>query len=42
MWISGPEPGDGEDKNIEVMLQYRTSQGETGVVNLTYWTPDVR
>jgi hypothetical protein len=41
-WISGPEPGDkdsGEDKSIQVMLQYRNAQGETGVVSLTYWTP---
>jgi hypothetical protein len=41
-WISGPEPGDkdsGADKSIQVMLQYRNAQGETGVVSLTYWTP---
>jgi hypothetical protein len=33
-WISGPEPGDkesGEDKNIEVMLQYRSALGEKGL-----------
>jgi hypothetical protein len=29
----------GEDKNIQVMLQYCNAQGGTGVVNLTYWTP---
>jgi hypothetical protein len=41
-WISGPEPGDknsGEDKSIEIMMQYRTAQGETGNILLTYWTP---
>ena len=40
--ISGPEPGDknsGEDKSIEIMMQYRTAQGETGKIVLTYWTP---
>ncbi|MFZ3350796.1 MAG: hypothetical protein WA268_08010 [Xanthobacteraceae bacterium] len=41
-WISGPEPGDedsDEDKSIEVSLKYRTTQGETGTMLLTYWTP---
>jgi hypothetical protein len=41
-WISGPEPGDkdsGEDKSIEITMQYRTAQGETGNILLTYWTP---
>jgi hypothetical protein len=41
-WISGPEPGDkesGEDKSIEIMMRYRTVQGETGTIVLTYWTP---
>ncbi len=41
-WISGPEPGDkdsGEDKSIEIMMQYRTDKGETGTIFLTYWTP---
>jgi hypothetical protein len=41
-WISGPEPGDkesGEDKSVEVTMQYRTEQGETGKILLTYWTP---
>jgi hypothetical protein len=41
-WISGPEPGDknsGEDKSIEITMQYRTDQGETGTILLTYWTP---
>ncbi len=42
-WISGPEPGDkdnpDEAKNIEVTLKYRTTQGETGTIDLTYWTP---
>jgi hypothetical protein len=41
-WISGPEPGDkdsGEDKAIEITMQYRTIQGETGNIVLTYWTP---
>jgi len=42
-WISGPEPGDkdnpDEAKNIEVALKYRTPQGETGNMLLTYWTP---
>jgi hypothetical protein len=42
-WISGPEPGDknnsDEEKNIEVSVKYRTTQGETGVIQLTYWTP---
>jgi hypothetical protein len=41
-WISGPAPGDkdsGEDKSIEITMQYRTAQGETGTILLTYWTP---
>jgi hypothetical protein len=41
-WISGPEPGDkdsGEDRNIEITMQYRTTQGETGTIVLTLWTP---
>jgi hypothetical protein len=41
-WISGPEPGDkdsGEDKSIEITMRYRTAQGETGIILLTYWTP---
>jgi hypothetical protein len=41
-WISGPEPGDkasGQGKSIEVMMQYRTAQGETGTLFLTYLTP---
>jgi hypothetical protein len=38
-WISGPEPGDGEDKSIEVLLEYRTAQGEVGTIALTYWMP---
>jgi hypothetical protein len=42
-WISGPEPGDkdnaDEAKSIEITLQYRTAQGETGTIMLTYWTP---
>src|ERR1700726_2085747 len=41
-WISGPEPGDkdsGEDKSIEITMQYRTAQGETGNILLPYWTP---
>jgi len=41
-WISGLEPGDkdsGEDKSIEIMMKYRTAQGETGTIVLTYWTP---
>jgi hypothetical protein len=42
-FISGPEPGDkdnpDEAKNIEVTLQYRTVQGTTGKMLLTYWTP---
>ena len=40
--ISGPEPGDkdsGEDKSIKITMQYRTAQGETGTILLTYWTP---
>jgi hypothetical protein len=41
-WIAGPEPGDkdsGEDTSIEIMMQYRTVQAETGTIQLTYWTP---
>jgi hypothetical protein len=41
-WISGPEPGgkdSGEDKSIEILMQYRTAQGETGNITLTYWKP---
>jgi len=41
-WISGPEPGDtdsGEDKSIEITMQYRIAEGETGKILLTYWTP---
>jgi hypothetical protein len=42
-WISGPEPGDkdnpDEAKNIEITMEYRTAQGETGKILLTYWTP---
>ena len=42
-WISGPEPGDkdnaDEAKSIEITMQYRTAQGETGTILLTYWTP---
>ena len=42
-WISGPEPGDkdnaDEAKSIEITMQYRTAQGETGMITLTYWTP---
>jgi hypothetical protein len=41
-WISGPEPGaknSDEDKSIEITMQYRTAQGETGTIVLTYWTP---
>ena len=41
-WISGPEPGDkesGEDKDIEITMKYRTAQGGTGTILLTYWTP---
>jgi hypothetical protein len=42
-WISGPEPGDknnsDEANEIEVSLKYRTTQGETGTILLTYWTP---
>ncbi len=36
-WISGPEPG--EDNIIEVTLKYRTTQGETGDMELHFWTP---
>ena len=42
IWIAGPEPGDedsGEEKSIEIMMQYRTDQGGTGTIDLTYWTP---
>ena len=42
-WISGPESGDknnpDEQKNIEVTLTYHTTEGETGTIMLTYWTP---
>jgi hypothetical protein len=41
-WISGPEPGEkesGEEKSIQVMIKYRSAQGETGIVDLTYWSP---
>jgi hypothetical protein len=39
-WISGPEPeGSGEDKSIQVMMKYRSAQGETGAIVLTYSTP---
>jgi hypothetical protein len=42
-WISGPEPGDknnsDEAKEIQVMLKYRTAEGETGNIQMTYWTP---
>src|SRR5271156_3428771 len=41
-WISGPEPGDkdsDDDKSIEITMQYRTAQGETGNILLNYWTP---
>jgi hypothetical protein len=41
-WISGPEPGDkdsGDDKSIEVTMQYRNATGGTGTIVLTYWTP---
>jgi hypothetical protein len=41
-WIAGPEPDDtdsDEDKSIEITMQYRTFQGETGSILLTYWTP---
>jgi len=41
-WISGPEPGDkdsSDDKSSEITMQYRTAQGETGTILLTYWTP---
>ena len=41
-WISGPELGNknsDEDKNIQVMMKYRNAQGETGIIDLTYWTP---
>jgi hypothetical protein len=36
-WISGPEPGD--NNSIEITMRYRTAQGETGTILLTYWTP---
>ena len=35
--ISGPEPGD--HNSIEITMRYRTAQGETGTILLTYWTP---
>jgi hypothetical protein len=35
--ISGPAPGD--NKSIKVMLHFRDSQGRTGAIDLTYWTP---
>ena len=41
-WISGPEPGDkdsAEDKSIQVMMKFRNAQGNTGTIDLTYWTP---
>jgi hypothetical protein len=41
-WISGPETGgkdSDEDKSIEITMKYRTAQGETGTILLTYWTP---
>jgi hypothetical protein len=41
-WLFGPEPGDkssGEDKSIEITMNYRNAQGETGRILLTYWTP---
>lgn len=41
-WISGSEPGDqgaGEDKRIEITMQYRAAKSETGTISLTYWTP---
>jgi hypothetical protein len=41
-WISGPEPGNknsDEEKSIQIMMQYRAGQGETGTIDLTYWTP---
>jgi len=41
-WISGPEPGDknsDEDRSIEVLLEYRTAEGDTGTIALTYWKP---
>jgi hypothetical protein len=40
-WISGPEPGDkdsDEDKSIQVMMKFRNTQGNTGTIDLTYWT----
>lgn len=40
-WISGPEPGEkdsGEDTSIKIMMKYRIAQGETGTIDLTYWT----
>jgi hypothetical protein len=36
-WISGPEPD--EEKNMEITMKYRTAQGKTGTILLTYWTP---
>lgn len=42
-WISGPDPDDkenaGKAKSTEITMQYRTAQGETGAIMLTYWTP---
>jgi hypothetical protein len=39
-WISGPEPGDKDNSDeanyIEITMQYRTAQGETGSIFLTY------
>ncbi len=41
--IFAPEPGDkdnqDEAKSIEITLKYRTTQGETGSIFATYWTP---
>lgn len=36
-WISGPEPGDND--SVQVMMKYRNAQGESGIIDLTYWTP---
>ena len=41
-WIAGPEPSDKaskEDQSIQIMMRYRTSQHETGIISLTFWTP---
>jgi hypothetical protein len=42
-WITGPEPVSGgepdEAGRIRVLMLYRTAQGETGTISLTYWTP---